>query len=68
MNKMNKIEEKYKVVTPTDVLQDDESAGKMIVRFGLLAIVCIMTFLVAKYIVRDKIDGEEPPIDTSERL
>ena len=65
---MNKIEEKYKVVTPTDVLQDDESAGKMIVRFGLLAIVCIMTFLVAKYIVRDKIDGEEPPIDTSERL
>ena len=65
---MNTDNKKYKVVTPSGVLPDDESVGKMIVRFGLLAIICIMAFLVAKYIVRDKIDGEETPIDTSERL
>ena len=68
MNKMNTDKEKYKVVTPSGVLQESESIGIMIARFGLLAIICIMAFLVAKYIVRDKIDGEKPPIDTSERL
>ena len=68
MNKMNTDKEKYKVVTPSGVLQESESIGIMIARFGLLAIICIMAFLVAKYIVRDNIDGEKPPIDTSERL
>ena len=65
---MNIDKEKYKVVTPTDVLQENESVGIMIARFGLLAIICVMAFLFAKYIVRDRIDGEKPPIDTSERL
>ncbi len=68
MSKMNTDKEKYKVVTSTGTLQENESIGKMIGYFGLLAIICIMAFLVAKYIVRDKIDGEETPIDTSERL
>ena len=42
--------------------------GKMISYFGILAIICILTFLVAKYVVRSNIEGEETPIDTSERL
>ena len=68
MNSMNNAKEKYKVVTSSEILQENESIGKMIAYFGLLAIICIMAFLVAKYIVRDKIDGEKTPIDTSERL
>ena len=42
--------------------------GKTIGYFGILAIICILAFLVAKYIVRSDIKGEETPIDTSERL
>ena len=44
------------------------SKGKMVGYFGILAIICVLTFLVAKYIVRSAIDGESIPIDTSERL
>lgn len=47
---------------------ENVSVGRMIGYFGLLAIICIFSFLVAKYIVRSNIDGEETPIDTSERL
>lgn len=42
--------------------------GKMIAYFGILAIICVLAFLVAKYIVRNDIGGEETPIDTSERI
>lgn len=42
--------------------------GRMIGYFGILAIICISSFLIAKYIVRSNIEGEETPIDTSERL
>ena len=42
--------------------------GRKIAYFGILAIICILSFLVAKYIVRSNIDGENTPIDTSERL
>ena len=42
--------------------------GKMIAYFGILAIICILAFLIAKYIVRNDIDWEETPIDTSERI
>jgi len=41
---------------------------RMVYYYGILAIICIMSFLVAKYIVRSRIDGEKSPIDTSERL
>ena len=41
---------------------------KYIFQFGLLAILCILSFLIAKYIVRNDIDGEKMPIDTSERI
>ena len=36
--------------------------------FGILALICVSSFLVAKYIVRSSIEGQKPPIDTSERL
>lgn len=42
--------------------------GKTIAYFGILAILCILAFLIAKYIVRSDINGEDTPIDTSERL
>ena len=42
--------------------------GKMIGYFGILAIICISAFLIAKYIVRSNINWEPTPIDTSEKL
>lgn len=44
------------------------SIGKTVAYFGILAIICILSFLIAKYIVRSNIEGEDTPIDTSERL
>ena len=41
---------------------------KVIGYFGILVIICILAFLIAKYVVRSNIEGEETPIDTSERL
>lgn len=41
---------------------------RLVFQVGILAIICILTFLVAKYIVRSSIDGEKLPIDTSERI
>ena len=46
----------------------DRIDGKLIAYFGILAIICIVAFLIAKYIVRNNIDWEETPIDTSERI
>lgn len=45
-----------------------KSNGKVIVYFGILAIICVLAFLIAKYVVRKDIDWEETPIDTSERI
>ena len=42
--------------------------GKVIAYFGILAIICVLAFLIAKYVVRKDIDWEETPIDTSERI
>lgn len=41
---------------------------KSVIYYGMLALICVMSFLVAKYIVRSRIDNEKIPIDTSERL
>ena len=35
---------------------------------GILMIICVCSFLVAKYIVRKSIAGSETPIDTSTRI
>ena len=40
--------------------------GKIIFYIGLLGLLCVISFLVAKYIVN--IDIGEKPIDTSERI
>lgn len=42
--------------------------GKIISYVAILMIICICAFLVAKFIVRGNIDGEEVPIDTSTRM
>lgn len=44
------------------------SKEKIISYVALLMILCICTFLVAKYVVRSNIDDEEIPIDTSTRM
>ena len=59
---------KYKVVSGERNIEDNQSIWKLIGYFGILAIICVISFLIAKYIVRNDIDGEELPIDTSERL
>ena len=68
MNRMDTDKKKYKVSRTVTTVDENESVGKIISYFGILAIICILAFLVAKYIVRSEIDGEETPIDTSERL
>lgn len=42
--------------------------GKKIGYYCILAIICIVAFLFAKYVVRNNIGWEESPIDTSDRL
>ena len=47
---------------------DNIGIGKTIGYFGILAIICILSFLIAKYIIRDNIGDEKSPVDTSERI
>lgn len=44
------------------------SRWKMVSYMAILMIICVVTFLVAKYIIRSNIQGEEIPIDTSTRI
>ena len=69
MNNMNK--KKYKLVKNLEAEEEYEEKidiPKLIVQYGILSIICILSFLVAKFIVTNNIEGEKPPIDTSERL
>ena len=54
--------------TSNNQINNGYGGWRMVSYYGILAIICIMSFLVAKYIVRSRIDGEKSPIDTSERL
>lgn len=45
-----------------------DNIGKIIGYIAILIIICICTFLVAKFIVRNNIDNNEIPIDTSTRM
>ena len=68
---MKNTKKKYTIVKDPNVkieTEDSVSVWKYIFQFGLLAILCILSFLIAKYIVRNDIDGEKMPIDTSERI
>lgn len=49
-------------------MEKNVGIGRQVSYYCLLAIICIITFLFAKYIVRNNINGEEVPIDTSDRL
>ena len=51
-----------------NINNNNDDRWKMVVQYGILALICVMSFLVAKYIVRSRIDNEKIPIDTSERL
>lgn len=44
------------------------SKERLISYIAILMIVCICTFLVAKFLVRSNIDDDEIPIDTSTRM
>jgi len=44
------------------------SKWKMVSYVSILMLICIISFLIAKYIVRSDIWGEEIPIDTSTRI
>ena len=44
------------------------SRWKMVSYMAILMIICVLTFLVAKYTIRSNIQGEEIPIDTSTRI
>ena len=65
---------KYKLSNEIIGINEEEDISnydniwKMVVQYGILALICVMSFLVAKYIVRSRIDNEKIPIDTSERL
>lgn len=56
---------KYKL-SDEDIIFKYSGIARMIFYFGLLALLCVFTFLVAKYIVNRGIG--EKPIDTSERI
>lgn len=47
---------------------NNESLWKLISQISLLALLCVLAFLVAKYIVRNNIGWEKPPVDVSERF
>lgn len=44
------------------------SRWRMVSYIAILMIICVMSFLIAKYIIRSNIQGEEIPIDTSTRI
>lgn len=44
------------------------SKYKLVSYVALLLLICVCSFLVAKYIVRAGIDNEQIPVDTSTRL
>ena len=56
---------KYKL-SDEDIVFKNNGIGRMIFYFGLLALLCILSFLIAKYIVNIGIG--EKTIDTSERI
>lgn len=45
-----------------------DNKGKMLSYMAILGIICIVSFLVAKYIVRMNVNTNDIPIDTSTRL
>ena len=46
----------------------ENNKWQWVISFGVLGIICVTSFLTAKYIVRMNIKPSEIPIDTSTRL
>jgi len=44
------------------------SKWKMVSYMAILMAICVCSFLIAKYMVRSSIVGEDTPIDTSTRI
>lgn len=60
------MEKKKYRLSDEDIIFKNNGIARMIFYFGLLALLCVLSFLVAKYIVN--IGVGERPIDTSERI
>ena len=60
-------DKKYKL-SSEDIVFKRSGIWKFICQFGILALLCLLSFLVAKYIVNIGIDRNDKPVDTSERL
>ena len=41
---------------------------KYIIYGGILAILCIVAYLIAKYLMWNDINWEKPPVDVSEKI
>lgn len=65
---MKKKNKGYTIVKNSLIEEENISIWKYVFQFGTLALLCILAFLIAKYVVRSEIDGEKIPIDTSERM
>ena len=65
---MSNTKKGYTIVKNSNVEKEETSIWEYVFQFGILAILCVLAFLIAKYIVRSDIDGEKIPIDTSERI
>jgi len=48
-------------------MEEEISIWKMVAIFSLLVVICLVAFLIAKYIVRDSIGWDSPPVDVSDR-
>ena len=59
---MNK--KRYKL-SEDEIIDSGVGMGKIVSYIGILALICIVSFLIAKYIVN--IDVGERPIDISEK-
>ena len=46
----------------------ETSRWKIVSYIAILMIICVCSFLFAKYMVRNSINGEGTPIDTSTRI
>lgn len=60
------MEKKRYKLSDEDIIFKNKGVGKIVFKFSLLALLCVISFLVAKYIVNIGIG--EKPIDTSERI
>lgn len=47
---------------------NNASKARIVAYLSLLSLICIFSFLVAKFIIQENIDRKEIPVDTSTRI